>query len=187
MKYLFGVIGCIIVVVAVFLLVLRGLTGHKAPDPTQQVKLADYASTETVMRVTVDGPVVANQNHVAYRMTVGRTQTSLETYKTYDYELVDQRTYPNTQNAYDSFLRAIDMAGFTKGDPKIKGDERGVCANGRRIIVEILTGSSQVQRYWTTSCGKLGNFKGVIGTIQQLFVNQYPRADYNKLVNNLKI
>ena len=188
MKYLFGVIVCIVLVVAVFLLVLRGLTGgNKESQITQQVKLADYSNTETVVRFTVDGPVVADQEHRAYRITVGRSQVSLDTYKTYDYDLIDQRTYPNTQSAYDSFLRAIDTAGFTKGDPKLKSDERGTCASGRRTILEIINGSSQIQRFWTTSCGKLGNFQGATSSISQLFINQVPRADYAKLVNSLKM
>ena len=179
MKYFLGFLAAVGLVVLVFILVLRGLSGgHKQ---NVQTLLTDYTSTDTVMRLTIDGPVKADQNHQAVRITIGRDSNLIEMVKGYQGQVVNQQAYPNNEAAYGVFLRALQLNGYTKGntDPE-KADDRGVCASGYRYEFEIITGGSSVQRFWTTSCGG-GTFAGRPATVRSLFRAQIP--DYNKVTH----
>ncbi len=185
MKYFLGFIFSIGLIVLVFVLILKGFSGGKSA-PTQ-APLSDYAKTDAVVRFTTDGPIVAEQEHGAYRITVGKDETRVEALKGYEYNILDQRTYANNQESYFSFLRALDFAGFTKGTTKdTSKDERGACADGERYIVEILDGSSKVQRYWASECRGQGTFKGNISAVRQLFIKQIPSADFSKVTSGVK-
>jgi len=77
--------------------------------------------------------------------------------------------------------RALDLAGFTKGDAKSTNtNERGYCPTGDRYIFEIVNGASDAQRYWSTSCRNSGTFKGNVAQVKQLFIAQIPPVDFAK-------
>lgn len=177
MKYFLGFLVSIGLIVLVVVLVVRGFSGDNSSKDKNQTVLSDYAGTDAVVQMTIDGPIVADQDHRAYRITVGRSQVTVEALKGYQYENIENKFFTNNQEAYNNFLRALDLAGFTKGNTKFKGaDPRGVCAGGQRYIFKILNGASEVQNYWTTSC-KGGNFKGNAAQIRQLFNKQVPSTD----------
>jgi hypothetical protein len=181
MRYFLGFLAVIGLIVLVFVLVLRGLGGSKQPNV--QTLLTDYAKTETVMRITIDGPVNADANHRQVRITVGRDQNTIETIEGYEGHTIETRDYPNNEEAYYTFLRALQLQGYTKGNPDpARTDERGVCPLGKRYIFEIVTGSATVQRYWAGSCGG-GTFAGRIGTVRLLFQKQAP--DYAKMTRSM--
>jgi len=188
MKYFLGFLASIGLVIFVFVLVLRGF-GGKGNNQTVN-PLTDYANTDAVVRMTVDGPIVADQQHQAYRVTIGRSETRIETLQGYEYDTIDTKTYENNQEGFTNFLRAADLAGFTKGikdaDSQAQ-DERGVCAFGQRYVFEIIKGTSQVQRYWATSCGGGGTFKGNSGVVKRLFDKQVPTVDYGTMVSRLHL
>jgi len=188
MKYFLGFLVCIALVVGVFILVLKGFSGTSAPK--NQNPLSNYADTNTTVQLTVDGPIVADSQHQAYRISVGRDQTTLQVLQGYDYAVSQAKVYPNNQAGYDNFLRALDIAGFAKGDTKSENkNERGVCADGDRFIFEIVSGTSgsDIQRYWSTSCSGKGNFKGDTAAVKQLFGKQIPRTDFKSLINGLNL
>jgi hypothetical protein len=185
MRYFLGFLAAIGLIVLVFVLIIRGFTGHKSSNPTNQSSLMDYAGTSTVMQLTIDGPIVSDQNHRAVRITVGRDQTTFETIKGYDGQVDISKSYENTQASYANFLRAIQLLGYNRGDTDpAKSDERGYCPNGRRYIFEVVTGSASVQRFWRGSCG-VGTFKGNNNTIVTLFKQQVP--DYTQVTGNLQL
>ncbi|HEU4914753.1 MAG TPA: hypothetical protein VFT16_05140 [Candidatus Saccharimonadales bacterium] len=188
MRYFLGFLASIGLVILVFFLVLRGLGGNN--NPAEVNPLTDYANTDAIVRMTVDGPIVADEQHQAYRITVGRSETRIETLQGYQYSTIDSKTYPNNQEGYTNFLRALDIAGFSKGNPEADSqaeDERGVCAFGSRFVYEIVKGTSQIQRYWATSCGGQGTFKGSTENVKRLFDKQVPTADYAKMVSRLRL
>jgi hypothetical protein len=187
MKYFLGFLVCIAVIIGVFILVIRGITGNSAPKNLSPV--SDYANTDTVVRMTVDGPIGSDILHRAYRITVGRSQTTIESLQGYDYTLIDSKVYSNSQSGYENFLRALDLAGFRGDTSKSQNnDERGVCATGDRFIFEVMNGSSSTKRYWSTSCrGKGGNYKGNISQSRNLFNAQVPTADLSEMVNGLGV
>jgi len=183
MRYFLGFLAVIALIVLVFILVLRGLSGPRQSNV--QTLLTDYSETETVMQLTIDGAVKSDQEHRAVRITIGRDQNMIETIQGYQGHVLKSQTYPNNEDSYYVFLRAIQLLGYTKGDPDTaKSDERGVCPLGRRYIFEVVTGSASVQRYWSTSCGR-GTFKGVPGNTRKLFQLQIP--DYGKLTAGLGV
>lgn len=187
MKYFFGFLICIALIVGVFILVFRGFSGHSTPK--NQTPLSSYANSNTTVQMTVDGPIVADQQHQAYRITVGKDSTTVQTFQGYNSTVVASKTYANTENGYNNFLRALDLAGFSKGDSKsVSTDERGVCATGDRYVFEILTdGNSDIQRYWSTSCSGQGTFKGNANQVKSLFNKQVPTADYGAMISHLNL
>jgi hypothetical protein len=183
MKYFIGFLASIALVILVIFLVIRGFSGGS--DTTQTTtKLVTYADTATTVSLTVDGPINADETHNALRITVGRDQASIETFEGYEEQVIDSRDYENNQTSYANFLRALDIAGFTKGDTEGSKDPRGECAKKDRFILEIKNGSDTRQKFWTTSCGG-GTFKGDIADIRQLFIRQIP--EYTTLTRQLKL
>jgi hypothetical protein len=188
MKYFFGFLASIGLIILVFILILRGFGGK--PQGQQPDPLTDYANSDALVRMTVDGPIVSDQQHQAYRITVGRSETRIETLQGYEYDAIDTKTYNNNQEGFTNFLRAIEFAGFAKGVKDVDNqqqDERGVCATGNRFVFEIIDGTSQVQRYWSTSCGNNGTFKGKTEQVKRLFDRQVPSPDFTQLTGHLRL
>jgi len=184
MRYFIGFLTIVALVVAVFIIVLRGFSGT-SNKPKTQTNLIDYANTQTVVRYTVDGPVNADQIHQGYRITVGRDANTMEIIKGYQNNVIKAQTYDNNTEAYSNFLRALQLQNFTKGSADAsKSDERGVCPNGNRYTFEIETAGQVTQRFWTTSCGG-GTFLGNSQTIRTLFQRQIP--DFSKLTASVNL
>jgi hypothetical protein len=183
MRYFLGFLGIVALVIVVFVLVVRGFSGKSTPKT--QTLLTDYTNTSTVMRLTAEGPVTANQKYNEVHITVGRDANTIEVIQGYQSQVVKAQTYPNNANAYGNFLSALQLLNYTKGnsDPKL-ADERGYCPTGSRYVYEIVSGASDVQRYWTGSCGG-GTFKGSAAVIRTLFTNQIP--DFETFVAGLNL
>lgn len=183
MRYFFGFLVAIGLIVLVFILILQGFGGDKKPKE-KQISLTDYAGTTTQMRYTLDGPVTADELHQGLRITVGQDESRMDIYQGYQNNIISSKTYPNNQSSYAEFLRALELLGYNKGDKDPnKTDERGVCPDGERFIFEIMNDTSSTQRYWSTSCGG-GNYKGNVPKVRALFRQQIP--DYDDLTADLR-
>lgn len=179
MKYFIAFLASIALVIFVVVLVVRGFTGNDKQDKNVPAPLIDYANTSVEMQYTITGPVIADEKRKALRITVGQDQVKIEKLEGYNEAISQQKIYANNLAAYSEFLRALDIAGYTVGldDASLK-DERGYCPSGERYSFDIIDGGSVKQHYWTTSCGKTGNFKGKSRSIITLFEKQVP--DYGK-------
>jgi hypothetical protein len=187
MKYFFGFLISIGLIVLVVILVIKGFTNNE-PKKNTQAPLSSYSNTSTEVSLNVSGPIVNNQEHYAYEITVGRNQTTIETKRGYEGTPIETLSYSNNTESYTNFLRALDFAGFTKGiKSETSSDERGTCATGSRYVVEINSDQKQIQRLWTTSCKGGGTFAGGIEQVRQLFNSQIPRADYAKITRGLRL
>ena len=158
--------------------------GSKTAVPSTSKLLTSYSnSSSALVRLTVDGPITAPQDHHAARITVSRDKTTFEQLIGYDGQVTSTQSFNNTQTSYLSFLRAIELAGFTKGDTaaNLKND-RGFCPLGSRYIFEFEDNGKQLERFWSTSCGGTRSFKGNTALNLSLFRNQVP--DYDKLTSN---
>lgn len=180
MKYIIGLlITAGLIILLIFLLVSGGNGTKKVPKTAKS--LSSYASSQAIARLTIDGPVTAPENHQAERITISRDTATYEQFKGYDGQLLNSQTFLNTQTSYESFLRAIQIAGFTKGDNSeaLKND-RGYCALGTRYIFEFQDANGkQLERYWSSSCNGVKSFKGNTPLNVTLFKKQIP--GYNKL------
>jgi len=176
MRYVLGFLVSIGLVVLVVVLVIRGISG--GGETKNQTPLSDYASTDAVMQLVVDGPIIADQDHRAFRITVGNSQVTVEALKGYQFETIESKAFTNNQESYTNFLRAIDAAGFSRGNEKSPNtNPKGTCPSGSRVNLKIWNGATEVQNYWTTSCGGQGNFKGNLQQVRSLFVKQVPKTD----------
>ncbi|HET8671856.1 MAG TPA: hypothetical protein VFM05_14920 [Candidatus Saccharimonadales bacterium] len=187
MRYFLGFLAAVGLIIFVFILVLRGFSGD---SKTKSEPLTDYAGTDALVRMTVDGPIVADQQHQAYRITVSRSEARIETLQGYEYNSIETKNYVNNQQSFTNFLRALDLAGYTRGLKKTdrqSNDERGVCATGSRFVFEIVNGTSEIQRYWSTSCSGQGTFRGNAAQVKQLFDRQIPIPDFPRMTSRLRV
>jgi hypothetical protein len=179
MRFIIGTLIAIGLLIFVFVLILRGGGGSKQA-PVHQ--LIDYSNTSTFVQLTEEGPVSAEQTHRTVRITVSNQEASIETFNGYLENLVTSKTYNSNSEAYADFLRALDLAGYTKGNSdKAVADERGYCEAGTRYVMEIKDGEHQIQRYWNSSCN-VGSFKGKTSIVLELFHRQIP--DYSTVGAN---
>ena len=183
MKYFLGFLAVVGLIVLVFVLVLGGLGGGKK-GPTNkpaEIILSDYTNTATSMRLTIDGPVNANQLHRAIRITIGRDQNVIEQINGYQGTVAKKQSYNSNSQAYETFLRSLQKFNYTKGDttPAL-ADERGYCPGGQRYIYEIVSGVDTTERFWGSTCGQ-GTFKGAGPAVRALFRAQIP--NYNQFVS----
>lgn len=186
MKYLLGVVGVVLfVILAIVLIVSRAprLTQEKSGEPV--TKLVDEAK-EGAVTYTTQGSIVSDQERRAIRIQVDKNQVRVDVLNGYGESVEKTQTFPNTSQSYETFLAALDVAGFANKRDANPSDERGMCPIGRTIIYEVKQGTSQETRLWSTSCSqKHGTFAGKPTVIQQLFQAQVP--GYTKFVTGVKL
>lgn len=193
MKYFIGFLITVGLIILAFFLVFKSLGNNTSSSKTQNspAVVSSYAASDTQVRMRVEGKVISETEHTAYQITVGRSEVRLETFTGYNNQIKETLTYTNTQESYTNFLKALDYAGYMKGLANItdsQKDDRGACANGRRFIFEIVSGSSTKQRYWTSSCRNVtGTFRGNSDEVRRLFERQLPAKDYSKFVSSLNL
>jgi hypothetical protein len=186
MRYFIGFLVTIGLIIVLIILLFTGGGGSGPKKPKTTMSLADYASTGAVVRLTIDGPIVADQNHQAVQITVGQDDTTYEQIQGYQGTVVNQQSFVNNQNSYSNFLYALGRAGFTQGDSsKALANEKGYCPTGNRYIFELINNGTTVQRYWSTSCSGPKTYKGSRSLTLTLFEAQVP--NYNNLTQDLNI
>ena len=185
-RYIIGfLVTSFLLVVLVVLLLGGGSSNNPAGNSTDKTTtkkvLQDYSSTNTVVRLTIDGPVTAQQVHTQTVITVGRDNTVFSLNEGYDGKVAKTQSYANTETSYNVFLNSLNKAGFDKGDPsKNLQNARGYCPTSNRYIFEVIENGNTIQRYWTTNCGSTPKtYLGSLGLTLTLFRSQVP--DYNTL------
>jgi hypothetical protein len=186
-----------IIISFVFLfLVVRIFGGHPkeqpnpTPAPTAPVvkPLPEYADTYAEVSYMTDGHINGDDKHRAIKITVDQFQRKLNILGGYNYNVIEEHTFPNNQQAYEVFLKAINNEGFTLKRSKSSApkSETGQCPLGTRTILELNDSGDSLSRLWTSSCGLTsGTFAGHASAVQQLFQAQI--TDYNKLISNSKV
>ena len=179
MRYIIGLLVAIgLVILLIFVLATGGGNDDASKVPATKKLLQEYANTDATVRMTVSGPIVAEQNHRETRISVTRDSATIESIVGYQGNVVDSETNPNTREGFVSFLRALDRAGFTNGNTdRALRDERGYCAAGKRYIFELIEGGRTVQRFWTTSCTGTETYLGNLSATGDLFTKQIPNYD----------
>lgn len=177
-RYFLGILVTIGLIILVFVLIFGG----SKPKVQAPPDLTTYANTDVAVQMTVDSFVSNPQTHRQVQVAVDKNSIILSTFKGYEGQVIKTKTYSNDSTSYGVFLRALDKAGYNKGNnaSSLK-DDRGVCPLGERYIFEVVENGSDIQRYWSSSCGK-GNFLGSTNLVLNLFQNQAP--DYNSFFQN---
>ncbi len=185
----------IITVVAVAALISLGRTlfsGEGAQTTKPPVNTGKEALTSTLadrsVRMSLRGPIVADENFHSYTITVGPDVRNLTTYRGYLREQLTNEQITNNTKAYEQFVHALSRATLMDGTP-LSGDAndtRGICAAGSLYEFEVLQGTNVVQKLWTTTCsGSKGSLKANLSQVNKLFQLQIP--DFNAVVSKIKL
>jgi hypothetical protein len=183
MRYFIGFFATVLLIILLIVLLVRG--GNKPKTPTTVKTLDSYATTNSEVSLTTDGPVNANSLHQQIRITVDRDNATYEQFTGYDGQSVNMQQFPNSENAYESFLLALQQAGFTHGDKTVTQEERGYCPQGDRFIYMLKQGDKVIERYWSTSCGTNKSYLGSTSLTNSLFKAQIP--NYNQLSRGVRL
>jgi len=182
----------VVTIFIIFIFVFLGFllfghhSGKPASNPVVAKALADYASTDVDVRLTVDGQVNGDDAHRQIVLTVGRDKRTLQVIQGYQGHVLKQESFNNNQPAYSAFLHSLDVNGFalTRKAKKNITDEQGQCALGQRFIYEVIDNGKDNLRTWSTSCNGSSTFGGQPVPVQQLFQNQITNyGDYVGDVN----
>ncbi|MEO6513249.1 MAG: hypothetical protein ABIR37_01060 [Candidatus Saccharimonadales bacterium] len=180
LRYLIGFLGIIALIILVIVLIVRA--GGGSTVGPKAIDLADYITNSSEVSLTIDGPVSADQTHHSIHITVDENRATAELIKGYEGQIEDSKSYATNENSYANFILALKHAGFTVGNTgdSLK-DERGYCATGVRYVYQLKDNGKEVRRFWNTSCGRDGTYKGMGELTRTLFQQQIP--DYDELAS----
>ncbi len=134
---------------------------------------------------TIQGKLVGEESRRAIRITITGSERRAEVLSGYDESVIKTATFANKQSAFDTFLSALNAAGYTSRDSKITQSEDSACPSGKRYVYEVTYKDNSTQKTWNTSCGRLGNFRGNGSVTADLFKNQI--TDYDKFVKEVDL
>lgn len=172
----------IVIIVAIAALVSLGRSMFGGGDKevevvnTGQQSLLNTAIDRSV-KLTVRGPLVADENYHSYTITASATTRTLTTYEGYLGRQVDTRELSNNTRAYEEFVHALNRLGMMEGKA-LEGeanDVRGICPTGRVYEFETLQASNSIKKLWTTTCRDAsGSLDANEAQIMRLFKAQIP-------------
>lgn len=181
MRYFTAFLVAIGLIVLVLVIIIKSLTGPPSKPP---IDLNSYANTSATAQLTIDGPINADQTHQQVQIMVGNTGNQFQILQGYQVTVTTNKSFESNETAYAVFLHALNLAGFTEGNPDPKlSDERGYCPDGDRYIFELTEGADTIERFWATSCGGQGTYGGNTALTLDLFEKQVP--NYDDLVGNV--
>jgi len=185
MRYFVGFLIAIGLIILIIVLLFGGSgDSGKSKVATSSKTLASYANTDAEASMTIDGPVNADQDHRLLKVTVGQNSVVYQEFTGYNGQVIQEKTYHNTEASYATFLRALELVSFTRGNNDSKlADERGRCPLGQRSVFEFKQGNHSFERLWVTSCGGAKTYLGSTQATIQLFKQQVP--DYLALSTDL--
>lgn len=129
------------------------------------------------VRLTVRGPIVADEKFRSYRITVSpdyRLMTVYEGYLERELELV---RLDNNAKAYKELVYALDRRQMMHG--KALSEEQnelwGVCASKKIYEFETLINGETVRKFWTSDCeGSKGSSQARVKDVIDMMMNQIP-------------
>lgn len=181
----------IAIAVAALVSVGRAIFGGNQPQSSAQnvgkEALTTIADSRSV-RMTVRGPIVADETFRSYRITASTSTRSLTTYSGYLSRTLSNKSLSNNTRAYEELVYALDKANMMNSAP-FEGnsdDTRGICATGRVYEFEVLKDGEVVQRLWTSTCkGSIGSFRASTEQVSSLFLEQIP--DSKKILGKIDL
>lgn len=129
------------------------------------------------VKLTVRGPIVADENFRSYTIDVSSGSRSMTTYEGYLDKQIAQENLSNNHKAYEELVYALDKRKMMEGTQLTdeQNDLRGICATGRVYVFETLNNNTVVKRLWTSDCsGSKGSAKANVAEILDMFLKQIP-------------
>lgn len=132
------------------------------------------------VRLTVRGPIVADEKHRSYQVTIGPESRVMTTYEGYVETALESTRLKNNLPAYEELVHALDKRKMMNGRTVTvdQNDLRGICATGRVYQFETMMNSSAVRSLWTSDCsGSRGSAQADVGEIVSMFMQQIPDGE----------
>ena len=186
LRYILGFLGFIAFIIFIIVLIARLATqnGRQQLDLAPTARLAEAASTDADFVFTESGPIVAEEEHYQIRITVNRSGRRIEVIRGFQNNVVASADFGNNEEAFRSFLAAIDRTGYSRERSTDFDNEEGLCPKGRRYVFTSDQFGEDFRR-WDTSCMNVrGSFGGSINTARELYQDQIP--DYNRFISGVR-
>ena len=174
-----------IAAVAAVIAIGRALFGDggspNSPQPNPNIEDAKTALLSTdvdrSVRLTVRGPIVANENFRSYSITITPDSREMITYEGYLDNQIDRKRLDNNTKAYTELVYALDKRKMMDGKDLTdeQNDLRGICASGKIYKFETIKNNSVVKSLWTSDCsGSKGSAQANVNEILDMFLKQIP-------------
>ncbi len=131
------------------------------------------------VRLTVRGPIVADEKFRSYRITVSPDKRKMTTYEGYLRTPIQSKDFDNSFAAYEELIFALDKRKMMDGRSltEEQNDLRGVCATGRIYEFETLVNGETLKKLWTSDCGGAkGSALAEVSEIMDMFLKQIPNG-----------
>lgn len=182
MRYLGPILTFVGIAIAVIvgIVLIRNTLRGDAPV-TRTTDLVAEVTPNTVLRMRMDGPVVANEDRRSVQIDIGPRERTAAYLKTFE-DITGQRaTYRNNDLAFEELVKALAIAGFSTRNIRFEDDHNGECASGRVYHFDLIEDGLTKRSLWTNSCNQnIGTFGGNASAVIRLFQAQIP--DYNDLI-----
>lgn len=173
-----------IVAVAAVIAIGRALFGGNESDQKDKnINAGQIALLSTdegrAVRLTVRGPIVANENFRSYSVIVSPSSRQITTYEGYLDKEISQKKLDNNVKAYTELVYALDKRKMMNGTQltEQQNDLRGICASGKVYKFETLNDNSVVKSLWTSDCsGSKGSAQANVNEILDMFLKQIPEG-----------
>lgn len=172
-----------IVAVAAVIAIGRALLGGGSPkEPVAGVVDDGRTALLTTdisrsVRLTVRGPIVADEKFRSYQVTIGPDSRKMTTYEGYLAEPIETKEFDNNIKAYEELVYALDKRRMMDGRPLTdeQNDLRGICASKQVYQFETLVNGEPVRTLWTSDCeGSKGSALANVSEIINMLLNQIP-------------
>lgn len=169
----------IVIAIAIAALVSIGRAifgGGDTPINEGQQSLINTSDNRSV-RMTVRGPIVAEEDFRTYQITASNDNRTFVAYQGYLETPLQTIDLDNNNPAYEEFVYALDRGNMMTAEAFTgeSDDVRGICSSGRLYQFDTLNGGNVVKRLWTTSCKNTrGSLKTNVTVLRNLFNAQIP-------------
>ncbi len=138
--------------------------------------------TSRGVKMTVRGPIVAQENFRSYQIVITPSSRTLTTYKGYLGEKIETKQLDNNTPAYEQFVNSLVKANLSKSVPFEVDNLSGICATGYVTEFDILQNDTSLAHIWTSTCkGSPGSLNASVDQNKNLFLAQIP--DYSKTLS----
>ena len=180
------VIVIMIVAIAAVIAIGRALLGGGSSNDSTNTAVTDEGRTALLtvdtsrsVRLTVRGPIVANENFRSYRVTISPEEREITTYEGYLEKVIETKKFDNNNRDYEELVHARDKRRMMDGRvlTEEQNDLRGICASGQIYQFDTLVNGETVRSLWTSDCdGSKGSATASVSEVINMFLNQIPEG-----------
>lgn len=173
-----GIIAIVIVMVALLIGVVifvgqqifGGSSGPRTQTAAQKLLAKPTAATE--VRMTVRGPITAEEHYYEVNVAINEHSRSWRVHQGHAGHVAINRNLGNSTASFRDMMAVLNNQGFMNS--RTTGlSTAGVCPNGQLIRFQLYDGERQLDDLWMDSCNDEGTFAGNRSVIQTI-LNQLP-------------